>query len=108
MSRTRSQRRRTRILLEKLFAIAFIIALVVLIWMLYQQVSEIEQMQQERRAREDSVVIVNAREYLPFDFDWVGYKDACYRYDVEEGNFVPAQKETAPELAGSGAEDARD
>lgn len=109
MSRTRNQRRRDKIA-EKIFLAAIIGFLIYLLVLVYQQWTEIERLQEQRRVRESQqVTVVNAADFLPsgFDPDCPEYQAALQRYDEENG-LVFGQKEAAPEWANSEAVDARD
>lgn len=103
MSKTRNQRRRAMWrMIERIFLVIFLAILIWAIITLSKDIHEIEAMQQERREREQ-VMIVRAENYLPDYFDQGEYDAACQRYEIEQGHIIPEQKETAPEAATSEA-----
>ena len=105
MSKTRNQRRRAMWrMIERIILVVFLAILVWAIITLSKDIREIEAMQQERREREQ-VMVVRAEDFLPDYFDQGAYEAACQRYDIERGYIIPEQKETAPEAATSEAGD---
>lgn len=105
MSKTRNQRRRD-MLFDKIVSVIMIILLIFLVVATLSQCRDINELQEKLNST--SVTVVRAEDFLPTHFDRSAYEAASKRYDIEQGQILPEQKETAPEAATSEAADARD
>ena len=90
MSKTRNQRRLSRwrifeLALTAILTLALIGALVFcgILW------SEIEQTTRAAQERYASGPVIYAGSFLPDDYDEGAYRDACWRYTVENDLLVP-------------------
>lgn len=105
MSMTRNQRKRDNNFFEKIVWVLLLMFLLLLVRNTLQECKHNNYLQQQRHG---SIIVGYKDGFLPDDFDPEAYKDALRRYDEEHGaQILSAQKETAPELADSRAEDAK-
>lgn len=105
MSKTRNQRKRDSNLYERVVCVVLVLFLLLLARHTVRECRRTKYLQE--RGYESGAVVVPADDFLPEDFDLEAYQDALRRYDEEHGTqILSAQKETAPELAGSRADDA--
>ena len=105
MSKTRNQRKRDSNFFEKVVCVLLVLFLLLMVRHTVRECRRTKYLQE--RGYESGAVVVPAKDFLPEDFDLEAYQDALRRYDEEHGlQGISAQKETAPELAGSRADDA--
>ena len=104
-----NRQRKSGDLFEWFFRILFSGLLIACLVLLARQCQAIEELQ--TKVGSTNLTIVAADTYLPegFSAQSAAYQAALQRYEIEQGHVLPddfEQKETAPELADSGADDA--